>query len=81
MSPRDPYAVWRRQPSKAAVPNDFASKVMRAIAQQLAARKPARSRVAAYQSALALTAGAILVLLCHAGSIGLCLYAMTGVAR
>ncbi|HEY5958386.1 MAG TPA: hypothetical protein VIV60_17600 [Polyangiaceae bacterium] len=81
MNRRQQLFEWQRTRRRVQVPNGFASEVMLAIQGEVAQRSSARSRRATWLSALALAAAVLFVVLCQAGSIGLGLVALAGVAQ
>lgn len=74
------YAEWLQHRKQVVVPTHFVSSVMQSIL--LETTLPAlHSRATARWSALMFAAGVLFVILCHAGTISLCLFALTGVAQ
>jgi len=75
------YGEWLQRRKQVVVPTYFVSSVMQSILLETTPPTALRSRATARWSALMLAAGAFFVILCHAGAISLCLFAMTGVAQ
>ena len=81
MTEPDRLIEWQCQRQRVAIPDQFADRVMQAIHSELKGRTFARSRPASLSSMLALAAGVLFIILCHAGTVGLGLFALMGVAK
>ena len=81
MNQPDQYGEWLQRRKQVVVPTYFVSYVMQSILLETTPPTALRSRATTRWSALLFAAGVLLVVLCHAGTISLCLFAMTGVAQ
>lgn len=81
MTGSDPFVEWQERRRLVELPSDFADQVMLAVeSRRRSDRTPKPTRVSV-KSILALAAGVLLIVLLHAGSVGLGLFAVIGVAQ
>ena len=81
MNQPDQYGEWLQRRKQVVVPTYFVSSVMQSILLETMLPTPLRSQATTRWSALLFAAGVFLVILCHAATISLCLFVMTGVAQ
>ena len=79
MNHQDAYAKWLEQCREADVRADFTLRTMQVIRASL--ERQGHKRQASWLSALLLAAGILLVAIGHAGTVGLLICSMTGVAQ
>jgi Flp pilus assembly protein TadB len=84
MTPRDPLEIWKAERRGGEVPEGFSDRVMSAVRAAAPEVRPGRTisgRGSSALSWLALAAGALVVVACHAALVGAVLLALSGTAR
>jgi len=86
MTPRDPLEIWKAERRGGGVPEGFSDRVMSAVRAARPGIRPGhaisgRGPGADALSLLALAAGVLVVVACHAALVGGILLALSGTAR